>query len=305
VLRAVGAVAGGRHRAAQSDARRADRGREVQRAGVARDQEPREPAQFAEVLQRRLRGDDRGAARLGRDAFGRGPLRRAGPGDERGLAVPAGERPRRGGEAILGPALRRPARAWIEQHGRLRHPQFGEPLFHPQPAHGPRRHVEGRCDGRDAQRREQFAIAIDHVLRPRPHEMRGGQPGGLARDGPRRADPHGRTGEPRGDAALEQALQIDRRVGAEPAQGPRERQHLPRRLEPAPGQAEEMVDRRMAGEHVGRPALDDPADPRRGKPPPQGDGDRHAVEDVADRGELDDDDRAWVCHGRSERGRGR
>ena len=52
----------------------------------------------------------------------------------------------------------------------------------------------------------------------------------------------------------------------------------------------------MTGEHVGGAALNHPADPRGGKRPLQRHRGGHAVEHVADGGELDENDRTWGIH---------
>ena len=106
------------------------------------------------------------------------------------------------------------------------------------------------------------------------------------------ADADRGAGEPRGHAALEQPLQINRDVSGERLELSLQREYLRGRLEPAAGHSEEMVDRRMAGKHVGGPALDHPADPAVGERPLRGHGHGNSVEHVADGGKFDDDDRA-------------
>ena len=59
-----------------------------------------------------------------------------------------------------------------------------------------------------------------------------------------------------------------------------------------------MVDRRMSREHIPGAALHDPADLRERKSPLERNGRRHAGEHIADRGKLDDYNRAGCCHGK-------
>jgi hypothetical protein len=82
-----------------------------------------------------------------------------------------------------------------------------------------------------------------------------------------------------------------------------EGEHRGRRLEPATRQTKEVIDRGVAGEHVGGPTLDGPADPGVWKGTLQGYRHRHAVEDVSDGRQFDDDDRARAGHAITTRAR--
>jgi len=70
-------------------------------------------------------------------------------------------------EPLLGPELRWPAGAGIDEHRRGGQPFVGEPAFDPLLAHRPARHVERLARGADAERGEQVARALD--------DMRGGR----------------------------------------------------------------------------------------------------------------------------------
>ena len=114
VLGAVWPVTRRRPRAVQADARRADRRREMQRAGVGPDEQRRSPANCGQLGQRRRRRSvNRRARRVG-DLLGHRPLARAGPNDQRRQMPSVAQMTRHGRIAIGGPQFRRPARSRID-----------------------------------------------------------------------------------------------------------------------------------------------------------------------------------------------
>ena len=299
---AVGAVAAAGHRPEKPHARRADGRRQMQRPGVAGNEHARQPRQLAKILERCLRGHDRGAVRVFDDPLRGCPLGIAAPHHHRLQAVAAVQAVGHSGESLRRPELRSPAGTRIDDGWSSREFLGVQPLLHPQPAHRPVRHVELGHAGGHAQRREQVAVSLHHVGERRGDGVAVGVPGEFSRRGAGVTDPGLRSRQPGDDAALEQALKIDGHIGGEGPELPAEREHLRWRLQPAAGHAKQMIDRGMAGKHVGRSAFDHPADPGIGKRPPRGNGHGHAVEHVADGGELDDDDRAWRLHGGRLRG---
>ena len=104
----------------------------------------------------------------------------------------------------------------------------------------------------------------------------------------RLADPPPRSAEPGGDRALREALQIDRDVELQLAQPPPHPPHFARRLPPAARHAHQLVERRVAFQHVARRAFHDPARNASGNASRKRAQHGHAMNHVADRGQAND-----------------
>jgi hypothetical protein len=85
-------------------------------------------------------------------------------------------------------------------------------------------------------------------------------------------------------------LEVDSDIGLESEQLASEPADGRERSEPAPRETEKVIDGGVTGQDISSSALDHPADPNLRKGPLQGHCDRHAMEHIADRGQLDDDD---------------
>ena len=106
---------------------------------------------------------------------------------------------------------------------------------------------------------------------------------------PRRADADRGAGKPGRDAALEETLQVDRDVGTEVGKLAGEVPDGRGPEQPAPGETDDAIHRRVVHEHVAGAALDGPRDLRRGPGPLDRDGGREGVHDVADRRQPHDE----------------
>ena len=268
----------------------------MERAGVGGDDQRRQPAELTELLERGL---GRGNCPPGSgDPFGHCPFLFAPPDHDDAppqFVVQVGGD---GGKAFLRPELRRPSRAGVEHHGWGSQAERLDPCLHPRPRQRPTRHVEPGQPGADAERGKEGAIPLDDMRSRRCDRVVGDHPGALARFGAGMADADRAAGEERDQGALEKPLHVDRDVGAEGPQVAPQTEDLGRSFRPAPRQAEDAVDGPMPLEDIGGAPLHDPADLRCRK----GILDRHrhgdSMEDVADGGELHQEDRVRRVHDR-------